>query len=83
LQDFKIGVALFSETYLKPYERLYSPNHDIYRTDRGDRHNGGNSVAVMKDIPHTCVDLLLLLSVEATGFCISIGNTEMFLAAVL
>jgi hypothetical protein len=82
LQDFKIDEALFSETHLKPHERFYIPKHDIYRTDRGDRHNGGTVFAVKKTIPHTCIDLAPLLSVEATGFCIPIGNTEMFLTTV-
>jgi hypothetical protein len=39
--------------------------------------------AVKKDIPHTCFDLPILLSVKATGFCIPIENTEMFLAKIV
>jgi hypothetical protein len=35
-----------------------------------------------KTSPQTNVDLSPLLSVEATGVCIAIGNTEMLLAAV-
>jgi hypothetical protein len=62
--------------------RLYIPNYDIYQTDHEDVHKGGTAIAVKKGIPHTCVDLPPLLSVEVTGICIPIGNTEMFLAAV-
>jgi hypothetical protein len=81
-QDLKIDMALFSETHLKPQMRFYIPNYDFYWTDREDGHKGGNAVAVKKKgIPHTCVDLPPVLSVEATGVYIPIGNTEMFLAA--
>jgi hypothetical protein len=40
------------------------------------------SVVVKEGISHTCVDLHSVLSVDETGVCIPIGNTEMFLAAV-
>jgi hypothetical protein len=76
LQDLKIDVALFSETHLNPLHT------DIYRTDREDGHKGGTDVAVMKGIPHTCIDLPPVLSGETIGVCIPIGNTEMFLAAL-
>jgi hypothetical protein len=77
LQDFKIDVALFSEAHVKPHTRFYISNYDIYRTDRKDGHKGGTAIAVKKGILHTCADLTPLLSVEATGVCISTGNTEM------
>jgi hypothetical protein len=44
--------------------------------------NRRNSVAVRKGIPHNHVNLLPLVSVEATGVCIPIGNSEVLLAAV-
>jgi endonuclease/exonuclease/phosphatase family metal-dependent hydrolase len=72
-------VALFSETQLKPHERFYIPNFHLYRTDR---HPGGTAVAVRKGIPHNHVDLPPLISVEATGVCIPIGNSQVLLAAV-
>jgi hypothetical protein len=62
--------------------RFCIPNCDIYRTDSEDGHKGGTYIAVKKGIPDTCVDLPPHLSVEATGVCIPIGNTEMFLVAV-
>jgi hypothetical protein len=37
---------------------------------------------VRKDIPHSHVDLPSLVSIDATGVCISIGNSEVLLAAV-
>jgi hypothetical protein len=40
------------------------------------------AAAVRKGIPHNHVDLPLLVSVEATGFCIPLGNSEVLLAAV-
>jgi hypothetical protein len=58
------------------------PHYDFHRTDREDGHKCGTALALKKGIPHTCVDLPPLLSVEATGVCIPIGNTEIFLAAV-
>jgi hypothetical protein len=78
----KIDLVLFSETNLKPHMRFYIPNYDIYQTDREDRHKCGTAVAVKQGFPHACVNLPPLLSVEATGVCISIRNTEFFLAAV-
>jgi hypothetical protein len=62
--------------------RFYIPYYYICRTDREDGYKGGTAIAVKKGIPHTCVDLPPLLSVEATRVCVSIENTEMFLAAV-
>jgi hypothetical protein len=75
-------VALLSETHLKPYERFFIPNYHIYRTDRFPARKGGTAVAVRKGIPHNHVDLPLLVSVEATGVCVPIGNCEVLLAAV-
>jgi hypothetical protein len=46
------------------------------------RDKGRTATAVKKCIPHRCADLPPLLSVEATGVCILIGNTEILLAAV-
>jgi exonuclease III len=82
LQHFKIDVILFSETQPKPHMRFYIPNYDIYRTGRQDWHIGGTAVAVKKGIPHRCADLPPLLSAEATGVWIPIGNTEMLHASV-
>jgi hypothetical protein len=43
---------------------------------------GRTAVAVRKGIPHNHVDLPPLISIEATGVCIPIGNSEILLAAV-
>jgi hypothetical protein len=75
-------VALFSETHLKPHERFFISNFHFYRTDRHPGKKGGTAVAVRKGIPHNHVDLPPLVSVEATGVCIPIGNSEILLAAV-
>jgi hypothetical protein len=42
----------------------------------------GTEVAVRKAIPHSNIDLPPLVSVEATGVCIPIGNRQILLAAV-
>jgi hypothetical protein len=76
LQDLHIDVALFSETHLKPHERFSIQNYHFYRNDRKPGRKGGTAVAVKNSIPHNHVDLLPLVSVEATGVCIPIGNTE-------
>jgi hypothetical protein len=60
--------------------RFYTPYYDIHLSDHEDGQKG--EIAVQKDIPDICTDLPPLLSVEATGVCIPIGNTEMLLAAV-
>jgi hypothetical protein len=44
--------------------------------------NGGTAVAVRKGIPHNHVDLPPLVSIEATGIWVPIGNREVLLAAV-
>ena len=75
-------MALLSETLLKPHDRFCIQNYTFYRTDRFPGRKGGTAVAIRKGIPHTNVDLTPLVSVEATGVYIPIGNKEIFLAAV-
>jgi hypothetical protein len=82
LQNLKTDVALFSETHLKSHMKSHIPNCDMYRTDCEDGHESGTVFAVKKGTPHICVDLLPLLLLEATRVGISIGNAEMFLAAL-
>jgi hypothetical protein len=75
-------VALFSETHLKPHEKFSIPNFYFYQTDRHPGTKVGTAVAVRKGIPPDHVDLPPLISVEATGVCIPIGNSQVLLAAV-
>jgi exonuclease III len=82
LQDLHIDVALFSETHLKPHERFYIRNYHFCGTDRHPGRKGGTAVAVRRGIPHMHVDLPPLVSVAATGVCISIGKREILLAGV-
>jgi hypothetical protein len=77
-----MDVALFSETHLKPHERCSVPNYHSHRNDRFPGRKGGTAAAVRKGIPHNHVDLPPLISVEATGVCIPILNSELLLAAV-
>jgi hypothetical protein len=58
------------------------PNFNFYRTDRHPGRKGGSAVAVRKDIPHNHVDPQPLASVEATGVCIPLSNSEALLGAV-
>jgi hypothetical protein len=41
VEDLHTYVALFSETHLKPHERLFIPNYHFYRR----RRKGGTAVA--------------------------------------
>jgi hypothetical protein len=82
LQELHVHVALISETHLKPHERFSIPNIHFYRTDRLPGGRGGTAVAVRKGIPQHHIDLPPLISVEATGVSIPIGNSEVLLAAV-
>jgi hypothetical protein len=50
--------------------------------DTSETSQGGTAVAVRKGIPHNFVDLPPLVSVEATGVYIPIGNNEVLLAAI-
>jgi hypothetical protein len=61
---------------------FFIPNFHFYRTDRHPGRKGGTAVAVRKGLPHNLVDLPSLVSVEATGVCIPLGNSEILLAAV-
>lgn len=49
---------------------------DFYRHHGG---KGGIAVAAPKGIPHKHRNLLSLISIEATGACIPIGRSEIFL----
>jgi hypothetical protein len=75
-------LALISQTHLKSHETFFIPNYHFCRTDRFQRRTGGTAVAVRKGIPHNHADLPLLVSTEATGVCILVGNSEVLLAAV-
>jgi hypothetical protein len=75
-------VALFSETDLKLHERFLIPNFHFYRTESYPGRKGGPAVAVRKGIPHNHVNITPLVSLEATGVCIPIGNSEILLATV-
>jgi hypothetical protein len=62
--------------------RLFISNFHFYRTDCYQGRKGITAVAVRKGIFHNHVDLPPLVSVEATGVCIPIGNSEVLLKAV-
>jgi hypothetical protein len=81
LQDLHIGVAVLPETHLKPHERLFIPNYHFHHSDHFPRRNG-RTAAVRKGIPHNHVNLPPFVSIEATGVCILIGNSELLFAAV-
>jgi hypothetical protein len=57
-------------------------NCQFYRTDHFPGRKRITAIAVRKDIPHTHINLPPLVSIEAAGVCILIGNSEMSLAAV-
>jgi hypothetical protein len=82
MQDIHIDVVLLSQTHLKPHGRFFIPNYHFYRTDRFPGIIGGSAIVVRKGIPHNHVDLPPLVSIEATGVCIPIGNSEVLPAAL-
>jgi hypothetical protein len=82
LHDLHIYVALVSERHLKRYERFFIPNYQLYLTECFPGRKGRTAVAVRKCILHNHVHLPALVSTEATGVCIPIGNSEVLLAAV-
>jgi hypothetical protein len=69
LQDLRIDVALFAETYLKPCEWFLFQITTLSNWLTLGKE-GGTAVAVRKVIPRTQADLPPLVSVEATGVCI-------------
>jgi hypothetical protein len=75
-------VTLFSETHLKPHEKPLIANFHFYRNNSYPGRKGGSTIAVKKGIPHNHVDLQPIVSVETTGICIPICNSEILLAAV-
>jgi hypothetical protein len=82
LQTRRIDVALLSKTRLKTQERFSIRNYHIYRNDRHLGAKGGSAVSVKKGVPYSYVDLPTLISIEATGVRITVGNKELLLAAV-
>jgi hypothetical protein len=70
------------QRHIRNLKRFFIPNVHFYRTDRHPDRKGGTAVAVTKGILHNHVDLPPLNSVEATGVCIPIGNSEVLLAAM-
>jgi hypothetical protein len=50
-------------------------------TDRHPGRKGGTAFAIRRGVPHSYVDLPPPVSVEATGVCIPIGNSEVLLAS--
>jgi hypothetical protein len=52
----------------------------VYRTDRFPGLKNGTAVAVKKGIPHDHMNLLPLVSIEATEICIATGRSEVLLA---
>jgi hypothetical protein len=82
IQDLYIDVALFSETHLKLHERFFISNYHVYRTDRHPGRKGGTDVGIRRGVPHNHVELPPLVSLEATGVCIHICNSEVLLASV-
>jgi hypothetical protein len=82
MQDLHVDVALFSETHLKPHERFFVSNFHLYRTDRHPGRKRGTAVAVRRGVPHNHVELPPFVSVEATGACIPIGDSEVLFASV-
>jgi len=81
LQEQYIDMALFSETFQTAQNILYSKLH-VYWTDHFLGVKDKTTAAVWKGIPHAHVDILSLVSEEATGVCIPNGNSEVLLAAV-
>jgi exonuclease III len=55
LEDLRIDVDLFSETHLKPHEKIFLQNYHVYRTDRYPGRKGGAAIAVRKGIPNNHV----------------------------
>jgi cytochrome b561 len=68
LEDLKIEVTLFSETYLKP--------HIIIKTGTKAELPWELRKAFLTHL----LTYLLFFQLEVTGVCIPIGNTEMLLA---
>jgi hypothetical protein len=73
---------MLSEIPPEPHERFFTENDHFHRTDSFPGSKAWTTVAVRKSIPHTYTDLPPLVSVEATGVCIPIGNSEILLAAL-
>jgi hypothetical protein len=52
LQGLHIDVGLFSETRLKPREKLFVPNYHFYQIDCYPERKARTAIAVRKGIPH-------------------------------
>jgi hypothetical protein len=74
-------VALLSKTRLKPHQRFIT-NYSVYRTHRFSGLKGGTAIEAIEGILNNHVELPPLVSIEATGIYLPIGNSEVLLAAV-
>jgi hypothetical protein len=72
-------VILLSKTNFKLHERFFIPNYHFYLAGRFPGRKGETFITVRKTVPHNHVDLPLLVSIEATRVCISIGSSEVLL----
>jgi hypothetical protein len=81
LQDVHIDVFLLSQTNVISHGRFLISNNHFYRTGRFPGKKEGNCVVVKKRNSPYRADLPFLVSIEATGVCIRIGNCEMLFAA--
>jgi hypothetical protein len=75
-------VALLSEAHLKSHERFFILNYHFHPTDHFPGRKGGTAVAMRKGIPHKHIVPALFVSIEATGVCIPIGNSEVLFAEI-
>jgi hypothetical protein len=74
--------TLMWPSFQRPHERFFILNYHYYRTDHYPGRKGRTAIGIRKGIPYINVDLPPLVSVEATGVYIPIGNSEVLLAAV-
>jgi hypothetical protein len=70
---------LSSQRNLKPHERFFIQKNRFYQTDRFPGKKGRTAIAERKGIPHTHVDLSLLVSIETTGVSTLIGIGKCYL----
>lgn len=76
-----IDIGLFTETWLKPKQKLSHHKYEIYRADRTDAERGGVAIAIRKDIRHTLLPSINLKIIESIAIEVSTNQGDITFAA--
>lgn len=77
-----IDIALFTETWLQPKNKIFFPNYLTYRLDRKDGSHGGVAISIKNNITHKLLPLLKLKIIEALAVNITTTKGDITIVCV-